>query len=76
MSGEDEARQAYVFDEIETGIATLRAQIGTGRSSGGTRPPRARKGFPPNLERAEVGIEPEDPRAGGQAEGADGRRCI
>jgi transposase len=59
-SADDEAQQAFVFEEIETGIAALRAQIGKGRSSGEKRPPRPRKGFPPHLERVEVVIEPED----------------
>ena len=59
-SGDEDAQQAFVFEEIETGISALRAQTGQGRSSDEKRPPRARKGFPPHLERVEVVIEPED----------------
>jgi transposase len=59
--GSDEAaQQAFVFEEIETGIAALRVQTGQGRASGEKREPRPRKGFPPHLERVEVVIEPED----------------
>lgn len=55
------AQLVFVFEEIETGISALRAQVGKGRtSSDEKRPPRARKGFPPRLERVEVVIEPED----------------
>jgi len=59
-SEDEDAQQAFVFEEIETGISALRAQVGTGRSSDEKRPPRVRKGFPPHLERVEVVIEPED----------------
>ena len=60
-SENDEAQQAFVFEEIETGISALRAQVSKGRtSSDEKRPPRARKGFPLHLERVEVVIEPED----------------
>ena len=47
------------LEEIETGIAALKAQTGQGRASGETRAPRPRKGFPPHLERVEVVLEPE-----------------
>ena len=57
---DEAAQQAFVFEEIETGIAALRAQTGQGRSTGEKRAPRPRKGFPPHLERVEVVIEPED----------------
>jgi hypothetical protein len=57
-SEDDEAQQAFVFEEIETGISALRAQVGKGRtSSDEKRPPRARKGFPLHLERVEVVTE-------------------
>ena len=59
-SEDEDAQQAFVFEEIETGISDLRAQVGTGLSSDEKRPPRARKGFPPHLERVEMVIEPED----------------
>jgi transposase len=57
---DEDAQQAFVFEEIVTGIAALRAQTGQGRGTGETRAPRPRKGFPPHLERVEVVIEPED----------------
>ncbi|WP_236938206.1 transposase [Frigidibacter mobilis] len=42
-SGDEDAQQAFVFEEIETGISALRAQVGKGRSSDEKRPPgRAR----------------------------------
>jgi transposase len=50
VSADEEAQQAFVFEEIETGIAALKAQTGRGRASGETRAPRPRKGFPPHLE--------------------------
>ena len=57
---DEDGQHAFVFEEIETGIAGLRAQAGQGRSAGETRAPRPRKGFPPHLERIEVVIEPEE----------------
>lgn len=57
--GED-PQQAFVFEEVETGLSALRAQVGKGQVSNEKRPPRPRKGFPPHLERIEVVIEPED----------------
>jgi hypothetical protein len=57
---DEEAQQSFVFEEIETGIAALRAQVGNRRAPGEKRAPRPRKGFPPHLERIEVVIEPED----------------
>ena len=59
-SEDADAQQAFVFEEIETGIAALKAQIGKGRVSDQKRPPRPRKALPPHLERVEVVIEPEE----------------
>ncbi len=57
----DDEQQAFVFEEIETGIAAIRAKVNKGRERpDGKRPPRPRKGFAPHLERVEVVIEPED----------------
>ncbi|AOZ71177.1 transposase (plasmid) [Rhodobacter xanthinilyticus] len=53
-------QQSFVFEEIETGIAALRAQVGKGSASGETRAPGPGKGFAPHLERVEVVLEPED----------------
>jgi transposase len=59
-SGDEEVQQAFVFEEIETGIAALRASVGRSRASDEKRSPRPRKGFAPHLERVEVVIEPEE----------------
>ncbi|TCN31303.1 IS66 family transposase [Sinorhizobium americanum] len=57
----DDEQQAFVFEEIETGIAAIKAQVSKGRERPeGKRPPRPRKGFAPHLERIEVVIEPEE----------------
>ncbi len=57
----DDEQQAFVFEEIETGIAAIRAKVNKGRERpDGKLPPRPRKGFAPHLERVEVVIEPED----------------
>ena len=53
-------QQAFVFEEIETGISALRSQVGKRPASNEKRPSRPRKGFPPHLERVDVVIEPED----------------
>lgn len=57
---EGDAQQAFVFEEIETGISALSAQLKPHRHAAVTRAPRPRKGFAPHLERIEVVIEPED----------------
>ncbi|MER9203985.1 IS66 family transposase, partial [Mesorhizobium sp. M0933] len=57
-----EEQYALVFDEIETGVAAIQAQME--KSAGGSkakRAPRPRKGFAAHLERIEVVIEPETP---------------
>jgi transposase len=59
-SDDADAQQAFIFEEIETGIAALRAQVGKDRISDQKRTPRPRKALPPHLERVEVVIEPED----------------
>jgi hypothetical protein len=57
--GDDQ--QAFAFEEIETGIAAIRAQVSKGRKqTDGKRAPRRRKGFAPHLERIETIIEPEE----------------
>lgn len=57
---DEDTQQAFVFEEIETGIAALKAQVGKGGASDQKRPPRPRKALPPHLERVELVIEPED----------------
>ncbi|MER9964945.1 IS66 family transposase, partial [Mesorhizobium sp. M0045] len=57
-----EEQYALVFEEIETGVAAIEAQME--KSAGGSkakRAPRPRKGFAAHLERVEVVIEPETP---------------
>lgn len=57
----DDEQQTFVFEEIETGIAAIKAQVSEGREQAdGKRAPRRRKGFAPHLERIEVVIEPEE----------------
>lgn len=57
-----EEQYALVFDEIETGVAAIEAQME--KAAGGSKAKRAarpRKGFAAHLERVEVVIEPETP---------------
>ena|GEM_PF-906092 len=58
-AGIDDEQQAFVFEEIETGIAAIRALVNKGAAHTEKRPPRPRKGFAPHLERVEVVIEPD-----------------
>lgn len=52
---------AFVFEEIDTGIAAIEALVAKGRDPGAAkRAPRPRKGFPPHLERVHVVIEPDE----------------
>ncbi|WP_028749702.1 IS66 family transposase [Rhizobium mesoamericanum] len=52
---------AFVFEEIETGIAAVKALVAKGRRPDtAKRAPRPRKGFPPHLERIDVVIEPDE----------------
>lgn len=60
-ANEDDDQQAFVFEEIEIGIAAIKAQVSKGREQAGSkRAPRRRKGFAPHLERIETVIEPEE----------------
>ncbi|MGE8106558.1 IS66 family transposase [Allorhizobium sp. NPDC080224] len=57
----DDEQQAFVFEEIETGIAAIRAQVNNSVTHPDSKsPPRPRKGFAPHLERVEVVIEPDE----------------
>ncbi|MGY4182954.1 hypothetical protein ACVIHH_008245 [Bradyrhizobium sp. USDA 4518] len=50
-NGDDE-QQAFVCEETQTGIATIKTQVSKGREEAkGKRAPRRRKGFAPHLER-------------------------
>jgi transposase len=58
---DDDEQRSFVFEEIETGIAAIRAQVNkSGTHPDSRRPPRPRKGFAPHLERVEVVIEPDE----------------
>ena len=55
-------QQAFVFEEIETGIAEIKASLDkAGGAANQKRAPRLRKAFASHLERIEVVIEPEVP---------------
>jgi len=57
----DDEQSAFVFDEIETGLAAVQAELdkqqGPDKAKRAARP---RKGFPAHLERVEIIIEPDD----------------
>jgi transposase len=63
LGPDDVEQQSFVFEEIETGIAEIKASIDkvSGGSDKAKRAPRPRKGFAAHLERVEVVIEPEIP---------------
>jgi transposase len=53
---------AFVFDEIETGVAAVQAELAkAGSQDKPKRAPRPRKGFAAHLQRVEIVIEPETP---------------
>jgi len=57
-----EEQYALVFDEIETGVAAIEAElVKAGGADKAKRAPRPRKGFAAHLERVEIVIEPEVP---------------
>jgi transposase len=57
----DDEQGAFVFDEIETGIAAAEAELEQRRGAGHIkRAARPRKGFAGHLERVEIVIEPDD----------------
>ena len=57
--GLDDEQRAFVFDEIETGLAEMAAPLE--KKAKTVRTPRPRKAFAAHLERVEVVIEPEVP---------------
>jgi transposase len=57
----DDEQIEFVFDEIETGVAAIDAELETAAKDKPKRAPRPRKGFAPHLERIEQVIEPEVP---------------
>ncbi len=56
-----EEQHAFVFDEIETGMAAIEAELDSAVQDKPKRAPRPRKGFAAHLERVEIVIEPEIP---------------
>jgi transposase len=56
-----EEQHAFVFDEIETGMAAIEAELDSAVQDKPKRAPRSRKGFAADLERVEIVIEPEIP---------------
>ena len=60
-TAQDDEQRAFVFDEIQTGIAAIEAALDKRRGSDkAKRAARLRKGFAPHLERVEMIIEPDD----------------
>src|SRR5215813_6117634 len=57
----DDEQIDFVFDEIETGVAAIDAELETAGKDKLKRAPRPRKGFAPHLERIEQVLEPEVP---------------
>jgi len=57
----DADQQAFAFDEIQTGLGMIEAELDAARPSGERRQraARPRKAFPAHLERVEIVIEPE-----------------
>ena len=56
----NEDQQAFVFDEIKTGLGEIQAELDKRKGKAErSRPSRPRKGFAAHLERVEVLIEPE-----------------
>lgn len=56
----DAEQQAFAFDEVETGLGAVEAELEAAKSAGERqRAARPRKAFPAHLERVEIVIEPE-----------------
>jgi len=58
-SADDNEQQTFVFEEIETGIAAIWAQVNNGQDKA-PRSARPRKNLPAHLERVDIVIEPEE----------------
>ncbi|UPT90397.1 transposase [Bradyrhizobium barranii subsp. apii] len=56
-----EEQHGFVFDEIETGMAAIKAALESTVQDKPKRAPRPRKGFAANLERVEIVIELRSP---------------
>lgn len=57
----DGDQQAFAFDEVQTGLGMIEAELAAARPAGQRRQreARPRKAFPAHLERVEIVIEPE-----------------
>jgi transposase len=56
----DADQQAFAFDEVQTGLGAIEAELEAARPAGERRhAARPRKAFPAHLERVEIVIEPE-----------------
>ncbi|QND61650.1 IS66 family transposase (plasmid) [Mesorhizobium huakuii] len=56
----DAEQQAFAFDEVETGLGAIEAELEAVKPAGDRhRPPRPRKAFPAHLQRVEIVVEPE-----------------
>ncbi|RWN86073.1 MAG: IS66 family transposase [Mesorhizobium sp.] len=57
----DGDQQAFAFDEVQTALGMIEAELEAARPTGERRPreARPRKAFPAHLERVEIVIEPE-----------------
>ncbi|RWP30322.1 IS66 family transposase [Mesorhizobium sp.] len=56
----DADQQAFAFDEVQTGLGAIEAELEAARSTGERRrASRPRKAFPAHLERVEIIVEPE-----------------
>jgi transposase len=57
----DDEQSAFVFDEVQTGLAAIQAELDKRRDPDkAKRAARPRKGFAPHLERVEIVIEPDE----------------
>ena len=66
----DDEQIDFVFDEIETGVAAIDAELEAAKDKP-KRAPRPRKGFAPHLERIEQVIARGPARLRGSGEGPD-----
>ena len=56
----DDDQQAFAFEEVETGLGAVEAELETAKPTGERRRSgRSRKAFPAHLERVEIVVEPE-----------------
>lgn len=57
----DADQQAFAFDEVQTGLGAIEAELEAAKpASQHRRPARPRKAFPAHLERVEIVVEPEN----------------